>query len=202
MERHVAADSYTGAVDDMRVGTTIIFYLQNMGEFLTERAHGRNLIGRRRTSFTALASNGLILLPLEKPEGAAESPGVAFDRREMLRAAREGDEDAMESLTREDMDTYSMLTWRIGHEDVLTIVDTYFMPDGAECECYSILGTILGHSRSANTETGEEIVRMEIECNDIRMDVLINAEDLVGEEAVGRRFKGDVWLQGYSDFSE
>ena len=34
----------------------------------------------------------------------------------------------MESLTMEDMDTYSMISQRIVTDDILTIVDSYFMP--------------------------------------------------------------------------
>ena len=46
----------------------------------------------------------------------------------------------MEDLTMEDMDTYSMISERIVTDDVLTIVDSYFMPNGIECDQYGILG--------------------------------------------------------------
>ena len=49
-----------------------------------------------------------------------------------MAAAREGDEEAMESLTLEDIDTYSMISKRIMTEDILSIVDTYFMPYGID----------------------------------------------------------------------
>ena len=35
-----------------------------------------------------------------------------------------------------------------------------------------------------------------IKVNDMNMDVCINEQDLVGEPAEGRRFKGSIWLQG------
>ena len=34
IERHVGKESYAGAVDDIRIGVTIIFYLQNAAEYL------------------------------------------------------------------------------------------------------------------------------------------------------------------------
>lgn len=47
------------------------------------------------------------------------------DRNYLVAAARDGDENAIENLTLEDIDTYSMLSRRITHEDVLSIVDSY-----------------------------------------------------------------------------
>ena len=37
---------------------------------------------------------------------------------------------------------------------------------------------------------------MNILCNDVPLDVCINEKDLLGEPEVGRRFKGQIWLQG------
>ena len=49
----------------------------------------------------------------------------------------------MEDLTMEDMDMYSMISERIVTDDVLTIVDTCFMPHGIECDQYSVMGEIV-----------------------------------------------------------
>jgi hypothetical protein len=37
---------------------------------------------------------------------------------------------------------------------------------------------------------------MKIECNDIQFDVCINEKDLMGQPEIGRRFKGNIWMQG------
>lgn len=63
-------------------------------------------------------------------------------RNQLIEAARRGDEDAIESLTLEDMDTYTTISRRIQKEDVFSLVDTYFMPYGVECDQYSVLGEI------------------------------------------------------------
>lgn len=117
-----------------------------------------------------------------------------------MAAAKNGDEEAMESLTIEDMDTYAMISQRVENEDVYSIVDSYFMPYGMECDLYNIMGEILDCTRVQNILTGDSIYEMRICCNDIEMDVCINENDLLGEPLRGRRFKGIVWLQGNVDF--
>ena len=43
---------------------------------------------------------------------------------------------------------------------------------------------------------------MTVECNELTLDICINQEDLYGEAAAGRRFKGVVWLQGYINYPQ
>ena len=100
------------------------------------------------------------------------------------------------SLTLEDMDTYALITKRIEKEDVLSIVKSTFMPFGIESDQYTILGEILDFTRLINKYTNETIYAMNIECNDIVFDICINEKDLLGEPAIGRRFKGNIWMQG------
>ena len=61
------------------------------------------------------------------------------NRDRMIAAAREGDQDAIESLTLEDIDTYAEISRRVKKEDILTIVESYFMPFGIACDEYSVL---------------------------------------------------------------
>ena len=103
----------------------------------------------------------------------------------MIAAARNGDEDAMENLTMEDIDIYSMISGRIPNEDVYSIVDTYFMPYGMECDLYNVMGEILDCSRVRNVMTNEEVYELRISCNDLEIDVCINTNDLMGEPEVG-----------------
>ena len=71
---------------------------------------------------------GKILLPIQKDfRQAEENKRSAINRNRLVAAARNGDEEAMESLTMEDIDTYTMITRRIQKEDVFSIVDSYFM---------------------------------------------------------------------------
>ena len=124
----------------------------------------------------------------------------ASKRKDLLADARKGNEEAIESLTLEDMDTYSMISKRIQNEDVFSIVETFFMPYGMECDKYQILGRIMECQEIENEYTKEKLYQMTVECNDIVLKICINIKDLFGEPEIGRRFKGIVWLQGRVQF--
>ena len=47
-----------------------------------------------------------------------------------------------------------------------------------------------------NIYTKEEIYRMKIESHDLEFVICINSKDLLGEPQPGRRFKGQIWMQG------
>lgn len=141
------------------------------------------------------------MMPINKNEQQKEkSKKASSERKQLLAQARMGNEEAIESLTLEDMDTYTTISRKIHKEDVFSLVDTYFMPYGVECDQYSILGEIIDVREEVNRITGEQLVIMSLECNELTFDVCINRKDLYGEPAVGRRFKGVIWLQGYINF--
>ena len=188
-------ESYQGFCDEMRLGVNLIFYLQNAIEYLQKSSHGYDGNRFRRSYLTGLSLEGKILLPVAEPT-VKKTDKKTTDRTSLVAAAREGDEDAIENLTLEDIDTYSLLSKRITHEDVLSIVDTYFMPYGIESDQYSVLGEIMDVTLLQNRFTEENVYSMEIMCNDILFSVCINQKDLLGEPEVGRRFKGNIWMQG------
>lgn len=201
IEKHAGKESYAGACDDVRIGVTIIFYLQNAGEYLTERSHGNYSRGSYSLTLAGLAKEGKVLFPVKKDdEQKKEERDNTINRNRMIAAARNGDEDAMENLTMEDIDIYSMISGRINREDVYSIVDTYFMPYGMECDLYSIMGEIMECSKVRNVMTNEEVYELRLSCNDVEFDLCINKNDLTGEPEAGRRFKGVVWLQGVVHF--
>lgn len=200
--RHAAYDSYAGICDDIRVGIAAVFYLQN----ITDYKNGLRLCNYSSeldasVTLSGLSVSGTILFPINKSQKQVMATKMADQTRNGLIAkAREGDEDAIESLTMEDMDTYSMISRRIQHEDVLTIVDSYFIPNGIECDMYSVLGTILDVDIQVNSITQEEVYLLRVECKEIIMDICINKADILGEPKEGRRFKGVIWLQGYLNY--
>ena len=118
----------------------------------------------------------------------------------LLSAAKSGDPVAIESLTLDDIDTYSEVSRRLISEDVFSIVDTYIMPYGVECDCYSIMGEIRELQQMENEYTKEELYIMKLEVNELTFDVCVPVKDVVGEPAVGRRFKGNIWMQGRINF--
>lgn len=197
VQKHSEKESYAGICDEVRLGVSLIFYLQNAAEYLNEKRFPTISKGRRSVTLSGLSTNGKILLPIRKNEKQKKSiQKNTQNRNHLIAAAREGDEDAIENLTLEDMDTYSMLSRRIVYEDVLSIVDTCFMPYGIESDQYAVIGEILDWRKTVNKETEEEIYIMTIDTNGLIYDICINRDDLLGEPQVGRRFKGSIWMQG------
>lgn len=201
LERHAEKESYAGICDDIKVGVSLIFYLQNMIPYLKLKNSGRLPVKGTSLMLSALSIKGKVMMPILKNETDKKKVDKASsNRNHLLAAARRGDEDAIESLTLEDMDTYTTISRRILKEDIFSLVDTYFMPYGVECDQYSILGEIEDYELTKNTLTDEEVYLITVDCNKLFFDIAINKKDLYGEPEKGRRFKGYVWLQGLINF--
>ena len=203
IQRHAEKESYAGICEEYRVGVSLIFYLQNSAEYLRRLADPAKSTRITSVMLSGLSTYGRILLPVYKTEKQRERIKVAsLARADLLEAARRGDPRAMDSLAIEDMDIYNSVTGRVRNEDIYSIVDSSFMPFGVECDQYSVLGEIQEVEKVTNGWTNEEIYVLMVECSDLVFQIGINAQDLLGEPAVGRRFKGTVWLQGYANFAD
>ncbi len=203
VERHAEKDSYAGVCDDVKLGISLIFYLRNKIPYIKAQATGQLPVRGTTLTLSALSVNGTVMLPIQKDEEQIQRVRQAsISRNNLMQAARKGDEDAIETLTLEDMDIYTIVSKKIQKEDVFSLVDTYFMPYGVECDQYSVLGEIMAIRTTKNRITGEEIYILTIFCNELTFDVSINIIDLLGEPQVGRRFKGVIWLQGNINFPE
>lgn len=201
VERRMDREAYVGICEDNKVGVNLVFYLQNMMEYLRERQLGVRSVKYSSVTLSGLCTEGTILLPiLKSKEQAREQQEDVHNRMLLLSAAKSGDPQAIESLTLDDIDTYSKVSRRLSSEDVFTIVDTYMMPFGVECDRYSIMGEILEYHLTKNEITREEICIMKLDVNGLLFDVCVPKREVMGEPAVGRRFKGNVWLQGRINF--
>ena len=201
VERHAAQHSYAGICNENRIGVSLVFYLLNMISYMKYENEDHFPIRGTTLSLSALSIKGQILMPIAKTE---EEKHVAKKktkyRNRHINNARKGDETAIESLTLDDMDLYTTLSRKIRKQDVYSLVDTYFMPYGVECDHYSVLGEITEARKTVNSLTRETVHILRINCNDLEFDLCINDVDLLGEPAVGRRFKGNIWMQGYINF--
>lgn len=201
VDRHAADDSYAGVIEDNRMGVSIIFYLQNMIPYI--KAVRTDMLPMTGTtlSLAALSDSGTVLMPLKKTiKDVVTNQQLLKSRSKLISAAKAGDDSAMEDLTLKDMDTYSNIAERIHDEDIFTLVDTYFMPYGVECDQYAILGEITALTELTNTISNEELYKMTILCNDIEMELCVNKKDVYGQPEVGRRYKGTIWLQGHINY--
>lgn len=199
IERHAEKESFGGVLEDNRIGVSLIFYLQNELEYMRESLRQEDK--KRPIYFSGLSTQGMILLPIRKDEKERKKiKEMAIARTQLIEAARQGDEGALENLTLDEIDTYTILSKKILKEDVFSLVDTSFMPYGIECDQYMILGEIEDVTLEQNRITQEEIYVLDLNCNGMSFTICINAMDLTGEPQVGRRFKGNIWLQGRIDY--
>ncbi len=190
-------ESYLGLCDDVRLGVDLIFFVQDMLMILESEQRNRKMVDFGGVVLSALSTEGKILLPIFSTSKQLERIHKRqTEREELLLAAREGNHDAYEELSLDDMDMFAILSKRVETEDIMSIVNSYFMPKGIESDKYSILGDIIDQKVVINHHTAETLYVLKINCNNIIFDVTINEQDLYGEPKVGRRFKGDVWMQG------
>ncbi len=203
INKRVDTDAYTGMCDDLRIGVSLIFYLQNVIDYIDSVE--KNVWNGRAVSvmLAGLATEGKILLGTVKE--SKKDSGIINDnkqRTQLLAEAKKGNQEAIDSLTIDDIDLYAMVSKRIRYEDIYSIVDSTFIPYGSESDNYTIIGNILEVSKLQNEFTKEYIYNLVVECNDIVLEICINEKDLLGKPEPGRRFKGNIWLQGMATFIE
>jgi len=203
INKRVDTEAYTGMCDDFRLGVSLIFYIQNVIDYLEKKSQNMPLNTSFCITLAALSMDAQILLPIEMDEVQVRNISAETKyRNNLIAEAKKGNQDAIDDLTIDDIDTYAMVSRRAKKEDIYSIVDTSFIPYGSESDNYSIIATIMESNLIVNTHTKEEIYDMQLVCNDITFRLCINKQDLIGEPLVGRRFKGNIWMQGSIAFSE
>ncbi len=201
IQRRIDREAYVGVCEDSKVGISLIFTLQNTLEYMKERQLSNSSVKFRSVTLSGLANEGTILLPISKNEEQTKLQMEKSRNRMLLQsAAKTGDQMALESLTLDDFDTYSKVAKRLVNEDLFTIVETSLMPYGIECDRYSILGEIIDLKTIENELSGRKIYIMRLDVNELQFDVCVPVDSVMGEPEVGRRFKGNIWLQGRVNF--
>ena len=202
LERVMETESYEGVFDDSRVGISIIFRLINRLDYQKILMKDDIKTIKKSVILSGLAESGTILFPIKKDKRQVmKEKRDTIERNKLIADARAGDETALETLTLKDIDIYSSISRRIMTEDVFTLVDTYIMPYGLECDLYSVMGEILDVNMKENDLSGEVVCILTLSCNDLVFEVCINKADLIGEPMKGRRFKGTIWLTGEVNFN-
>lgn len=202
VSKRVDTEAFTAMCDDFRLGVSLIFYLQNAVDYMKIREFCGDEPMYHPITLAGLALRGKILLPIKKDKNMEKimSSDVAH-RTYLISEAKKGNQKAIEDLTLDDIDMYTMVSRRIQQEDVYSIVDTTFIPYGSESDNYTVLGIIQNVKTVENKMTKEEIYILQLCCNQMEFEVCINKKDLLGEPLPGRRFRGIVWMQGNVDFN-
>ena len=74
IERHAAQESYAGVCDDVRVGISLIFYLQNMISYVKIKNSNQLPIKGTTLTLTALSTKGTIMMRSEEHTSELQSP--------------------------------------------------------------------------------------------------------------------------------
>ena len=96
IEKHAEKESYAGICDEVRIGVTLIFYLQNVVDYLAVSKSKGYMNLADGVILAALSTEGKILFPINKAEKKVpHAPKEGTDRNHLIAAARDGDEDAI-----------------------------------------------------------------------------------------------------------
>lgn len=199
IEADFGKDEYYGFLEDDRTGNAMTFYLQNLVDYLD--------IGEEKDVYVkgirlvGFATEGMVILPISKDEVdlMVEEEEEKW-RASLIEMAKDGDEEAISLLEIDAEQTEEMLKIRAQHEDLLTILEGYFIPYGLHDAEYSILGTILDYRVVENNVTHEQVYILDIECLNFQLEVCVNSGDLTGAPSKGMRYKGICMIQGHIDF--
>lgn len=195
IERHADKESYAAICDDIVIQFNIIFYVQNAFEYLEENSKPHYERMYPLVKFAGLSVDGKILFPVSD-EIKFDSYEVNRVKAKMFNRPKRDDTEALEAINLQNFQEYQKISQRVATEDVYSIVDHAFIPYGVECDCYMLIGDIKNVVSVENYITKEKIWVLSVQCRTFLIDICINHNDLLGEPVVGRRFKGEIWLQG------
>lgn len=97
IERHAEKESYAGICDDLKVGISLIFYLQNVIPYLKVKDAGMLPIRGTTLTLSALSCQGMVMMPIIKNDKSRDKIKQATrDRNELMAAA----EKVMKTLSK------------------------------------------------------------------------------------------------------
>lgn len=181
--------------EEEQTGNEIVFYLQNIIEFLNaEEDDSINISG---AYIVGLAVSGTILLPIKKDtmDNVIECEQNKLYKT-LVKRVREGDSDAEQILKLQQAQITENITERLNNEDLFSVIEGYFFSDEEDDLIYNILGTIQEIEIIINTLTNENIYKFYIYSMGICLDICINEKNLLGMPSVGMRFNGKCQIQG------
>lgn len=191
-------EAYLGAGDDYTLDEPVIFYLQNIADYAKSKWFNYSNRGFTEVKFSALSVNGTIILGVHKD---IKQPSMGSQLKKLhddfpLLSPSET-LDTLENITLDHIEATALIASRMRNEDLLSIIDTSLIPSGFEFDQYMVIGTILKVTEATNHFTGELVYNLLVEVTDFIINIAINSIDLQGEPKEGRRFRGEIWLQGH-----
>ena len=194
--------------EDVGTGNELVFSLQNKIDYFRDEQgfidFGRSVvfsraqgIEKRKVNYCAMSVYGSVILPVykDKQEDSEQLEDESFYKSLVLRF-KEGDDEAEEMLKLYAEETSYVINERLQEEDLLSVVEGYFLPMEDNETDYSVLGEIVAISRTFNEFTGDEVVKLTLNVTGSRIQLIINSRDLTGYPMLGMRFMGTCHLRG------
>ena len=195
-EKKIGGEEFLGVYEDLNLGENIFFFVQNSDKIYKMK----NLKNTKcSVAITGLSIAGNVILPIKKND-KEKANASEFNRKRvnLLSKANDGDQNAFATVRYDDILTNVTVSEQVFIEsmDIYTVVDSSFIPCGAECDLYSVLGEIVDFEKIVNVRTKDNIYVLDVSVKGVVIKICINEKDLFGEPQIGFRFKGTVWLQG------
>lgn len=196
LEKEFEREEYNGVCEPSDLGIVMVFHMNRLRDYAARiREHG--YLEDAPVRLSALSIRGSVLLPLARKQTAGTEKEVQAAAGPRSEDAQQGGPEALAAMAMQELFLYNMISHRImDGEDVLSVVETSFMPFGTASDQYLVLGDILDCKEQYNQLSGEKVWQLTVLCNGKLIDICINAEDLMGAPKLGRRFRGTIWLQG------
>jgi len=196
--KQAGQEIYHGFSEELETGTPISFLLQNLEEYRQAEEKEMYVDNIRLIGFCTEAT---VILPIDKDatDTLLEDEEEKI-RGDLLKKARNGDEASIDKLDNDAVEASEVLQERLKKEDILSILEGFFVPAGDMEDIYSILGEIKKVETIINSKTEEKIYRVQLKCMNIILEVFINEMDLVGDPTVGMRMKCTSWIHGTINF--
>ena len=197
LEKEFEREEYNGVCEPEDIGIMMVFHMNRLKDYAA-RVRDFGYLEEASIRLSALSIRGSILLPLARKQTAGkgkEAQAAAMGQRK--EESHQGSPEALAEMAMQELFLFNMISNRLmDGEDVLSIVETSFMPFGTASNQYMVLGDILDCKEQYNQLSGEKVWQLTVLCNGKLVDICINAEDLEGAPKLGRRFRGTIWLQG------
>lgn len=189
-------DGFSGICDGFPTGGSLVFQVKNIADAYVEEVKTGGEPGAFSDAvISMLVSDATVILPLPvgKKEKVIGAGGIAdmFLEKGKLPTPEE-----LTQIAEKEAKRYERAFKRAQNEDILSVVESFFMPYGVEADRYYFMGTIEARGLFMNVLTGEKFYRMVVQANEVRFTMAVNELDLLGVPEVGYRIKGHGVLLG------
>lgn len=196
IEKNESENEYYIICEDIETNNEIIFYLQNVYEYL--KFENKKIEAFKKASISGLSSNGKIILPVKKDDDIIKYDYRELQqRKEMIKKAKLGDDDAAQQLEMEEEENAEIIQNRLKNEDFLSVIESYIIPSKSSDIIYSVLGDIIEIEKLNNENTEQTIYRMFVDITGTKLDIFINSDDLIGHPTIGMRLMCECCFQGF-----